>query len=117
MPAPLFFTIITVIVAIGAAVLTTYLVDVHAGIAAFFSVVLIGFCIGFGLGVAESNRTQAATRAALEERYDVDFSTGSLGYGKATFIKDGDLYTCTITGRGNEARMFCDEPPRNEYVK
>ena len=114
--SPMFFVIITVLIALACGALATFFVDLSAGIAAFFSCILIALCIAFGLGVSDHNSEVVATREAIEERYDVDFSTGSFRFSEATFVKDGDLYTCTITGERDEARMFCDEPPRIEYA-
>lgn len=115
--SPLLFSVLTLLIAISAAALVTFLVDGFTGYMTFFLCIAGALIFAVAYGLNEHGNNVDATRTAIEGRYDVDFSTGSFEFGNATFIKDGDLYTCTIAGMRNEARMFCDEPPRTEYVK
>lgn len=62
------------------------------------------------------NRELDATRDALEDRYGIDFTTGEFDTDVVTFVKDGNLYKCDVSGTGKGARLFCDEPPRDEFT-
>lgn len=114
--SPLLFASITLIVAIIGAALVTYLADGFAGYMTFILCVAGSIILAAILSVNARGSEVDATRAAIEDRYGVDFSTGSFGFGNATFVKGGALYTCTVTGSSDEARMFCDEPPRAEFA-
>lgn len=116
MSPPLFFVLV-LLASIAAAALVTVLVDGFAGTMTFFLCLAGAFILVASLSLNAHGNEVDATRVAIEKRYDVDFTTGSFEFGKATFIKDGDLYTCTITGTRDEARMFCDEPPRAEFTE
>lgn len=73
--------------------------------------ILVG--VGFHFHADEARDDQ--TRAAIEKRYDVDFSTGDFNGRSGSFIKDGAFYECNIKGSGAKARLFCDEPPLPEF--
>lgn len=72
--------------------------------------------VGFIASVASINREEDATRDALEDRYGIDFTTGEFDTDVVTFVKDGNLYKCDVSGTGKGARLFCDEPPRDEFT-
>lgn len=110
---------LTVILAIGFALTlilsaaVAYLVDGFIGYMTFIggiAIIIVTICVS---GFQQSAQKRDATRAAIEERYNVDLPVSGFGR-EVTFVRDNLLYSCTITGTGTKARMYCDEPARAE---
>ena len=88
-----------------------------AGVLIFVATSLVAVIVLIGYADHLQSVQVGKTRDAIEQRYDVDFSTGWFdhrGRGGSSY-KDGALYECDIKGVGDKARMFCDEPPRPEF--